>query len=107
MESSQTFNCTVEVFISGIGFITASAVWRRDRVVITDSTPRHTLLRTQQGFGSVVTGLMVDNTTLDDNGTVYTCTIDGASDDFISNIILNVVGGRYTSNVYTKCLVRM
>ena len=105
--SSQTFNCTVEVSISGIGFITISAVWRRDGVNITDSTPRHTLLRTQHGNGAIVTGLMVDNTMMGDNGVVYTCTADGAPDDFTSNVTLNVVGGMYTSNVYTKCLVHM
>ena len=98
--SSQTFNCTVEVFINGIGFAIASSVWTRDGVVITESTPRYTLLRTQHGLGPVVTGLMVDNTTLDDNGAVYTCTSDGAPDDFTSNVTLNVVGGMYISNVY-------
>ena len=96
VRSSQTFNCTVEVYInSGIGFIIVDTVWTRDGVIITDSSPRHTLLRTQYGQRQVVTGLMVNDTTLDDDGAVYSCTIDGAPDDFISNVTLNVVGGMY------------
>ena len=95
IQNSVIFNCTAEAFITGIGFIVISAIWSRDGVVITDSTPRHTLLRTQHGFGPVVTGVMVDNTTLDDNGIVYTCTSDGAPDDFTTNVTLNVVAGTY------------
>ena len=107
--SSQTFNCTIEVFISRVGFITTSAVWRRDGMNITDSTPRHPLLRTQHGNGNgaIVTGLMVDNTIMDDNGVVYTCTGDGAPDNFTSNVTLNVMEGMYTSYVYTKYLVHI
>ena len=102
--SSVTFNCTAEAFISsGVGFVIASAVWVRDGVIITDSTPRHTLLRTQHGYRPVVTGLTVDNTTLNDNGAVYTCTSDSAPDDFTSNVTLNVVGGMCTSNVCVYC----
>ena len=94
--SIQTFNCTVEVFISAdVGFTRVSAIWSRNGSIITDSTPRHTLLRTQDGQRQVITGLMVNDTTLDDDGTVYTCTSDGASDDFTSTVILNV-GGMYT-----------
>ena len=36
---------------------------------------------------------MVDNTTLDDDGIVYTCTGNGAPDNFTSNVTLSVVGG--------------
>ena len=101
MGSSQTFNCTTEVFISnGIGFAISSAIWSRNGSIITDSTPRHTLLRTQHGLQPVVTGLMVDDTTLDDNGTVYSCTTSGAPDDFISNVTLNVMGGIYILHSY-------
>ena len=82
MGSSQTFNCTIEVYITGgIGYAISDAVWRRNGVVITDSTPRHTLLRTRHGLSPVVAGLMVDNTMMDDNGAVYTCTADAAPDD--------------------------
>ena len=96
--SSQTFNCTVEAFIEGIGFVITSAIWSRNGVIITDSTPHHTLLRTQHGLQPVVTGLMVDDTTLDDDGTVYSCTGSGAPDDFTTNVTLNVVGGTYVHN---------
>ena len=99
--SSQTFNCTVEVFISEVGFVIANAVWTRDGVIITDSTPHHTLLRTQHGLQPVVTGLIVDNVTLDDNNTVYSCTTDGAPDEFISNVTLNVLRSKYTSYVHS------
>ena len=106
MGSNQTFSCTVEVYInSGIGSIIVDATWRRNGDIINDSTPRHTLLRIQYGLRPVVTGLMVNDTTLDDNGTVYSCTTDGAPDDFISNVTLNVVGGMYIYNYDTKPLV--
>ena len=89
----MTFNCTIQAYIDEFGFIIPNAEWRRDRVVITDSTPRHTLLRTQHEGRQSVTGVMVDNTTLDDSGIVYTCTTAGASDNFTSNVTLSVVGG--------------
>ena len=95
MGSSQIFNCTVEVFITTIGYAITGAVWSRNGSIITDSTPRHTLIRTQHGLQPVVTGLMVDDTTLDDNGTVYSCIADGAPDNFTTNVTLNVVGGMY------------
>ena len=100
--SSQTFNCTVEVFISGgVGFVITNSIWRRDGVIITDSTPHHTLLRTQHGLQPVVTGLIVDNVTLDDNNTVYSCTTDGALDhEFNSSVTLNVLRSKYTSYVH-------
>ena len=90
--SSQTFNCTVEVFITTIGYAITGAVWSRNGSIITDNTPRHTLIRTQHGLQPVVTGLMVDDTTLDDDGTVYSCTGSGAPDNFTSNVTLNVEG---------------
>ena len=105
--SSVIFNCTVEVVISDTNVL-VSAQWRRDGVVITDSTPRHTLIRTQPGNTPVVTGVMVDSTTLDDNGIAYTCTADGAPDDFTSNVTLNVTGGvsiaTYVCTVYIHIL---
>ena len=104
--SSQTFNCIVKVFISGgIGFAISGTIWSRDGDIVNDSTPHHALLRTHNGYGLVVTGLLVDNTTLDDDGTVYSCTTYGAPDDFISNVTLNVVGGMYIHNYDTKPLV--
>ena len=96
--SNVTFNCTVKAYIKGFGFIIPDTIWRRNGVVINDSTPRHTLLRTQHGSNPepVVTGVMVDNTTMNDNGIVYTCTSNGASDNFTSNVTLSgVVGGMY------------
>ena len=89
--NSVIFNCTVEFVVSETN-ITVHAQWRRDGVVITDSTPGHTLIRTQPGFSPVVTGVMVDNTTLSDNGIIYTCTADDAPDNFTSNVTLNVTG---------------
>ena len=100
MGSSQTFNCTVEAFIEGVGFIIISAVWSRNGSIITDSTPHHTLLRTQHGLQPVVTGLMVDDTTLGDNGAVYSCTTNGAPDNFTSNVTLIVEGGMYILHSY-------
>ena len=91
--NSVSFNCTIETFLEGFGSIIPDGVWRRDEVVITDSTPCHTLLRTQHEGRQVVTGVMVDNTVLDDNGIVYTCTTSGAPDNFTSNVTLSVVGG--------------
>ena len=99
--SSVTFNCTIQAYIDGVGYIIPNAEWRRDGVYITDSTPRHTLLRTQHERGQVVTGVMVDNATLDDNGIVYTCTANGAPDDFTSNVTLSVVGGMLHYIAYT------
>ena len=95
MGSIQTFNCTVEAFIEGVGFVISSTIWSRNGSIITDSTPHHTLLQTQHGLQPIVTGLMVDNTILDDDGTVYSCTVNGAPDDFTTNVTLNVVGGMY------------
>ena len=92
---SQTFNCSIEVFIETIGYVIPDALWIRDGDIITDSTPHHTLLRTNIGQRPTVTALMVDNTSLADNGTVYTCTANGAPADFTSNVTLNVVGGMY------------
>ena len=103
--SSQIFNCTIEVFLTTVGYAISGAVWSRNGSVITDSTPRHTLLRTQHGLHPVVTGLLVDNTILDDDGAMYSCTADGAPDNFISNVTLNVVGGMYIYNYDNKPLV--
>ena len=99
--SSQTFNCTIELFInSGVGFIIPDAVWSRNGSIITDSTPLHTLIRTEHEQRLVVTGLMVDSTTVEHNGAVYTCTTDGAPDNFTTNVILNVVRGMYILHSY-------
>ena len=90
VRSSAVFNCTIEVFVTnGVGFVIVDAQWSRNGVIITDSTPGHTLLRT----GGRVTGLMVDSASLDDNGTVYSCTTDGSPADFTTSAVLNVVGG--------------
>ena len=105
--SSVTFNCTVEIVIDNIVSVLVNAQWRRDGVVITNSTPGHTLIRTQPRGTPLVTGVMVDNTTLDDNGIVYTCTVDGAPDNFTSNVTLNVTGGMlirtYVCNTWLQC----
>ena len=51
---------------------------------------------------------MIDNTTLNDNGTVYTCTAVDAPDNFTSNVTLNVTGGvsiaTYVCTVYVYIL---
>ena len=80
---SATFNC---VFITNS--IIGNVVWRKDGIVITDSTPGYTLTKTQSS-STVVTDLVVHNTTLGDDGT-YTCSDAGAT---ICKIVLNVVGG--------------
>ena len=91
---SQTFNCTIESFIETFGYTIPDAIWSRNGSVIDDSTLHHTLLRTNIRGRPTVTGLMVDSTTLDDNGAVYTCTSNGAPADFASNVTLNVVRGK-------------
>ena len=102
--SSVIFNCTVQVVVAGANVI-IDAQWRRDGVIITDSTPGHTVIRTQPGTSPVVTAVMVDNTTLRDNGIVYTCTTDGAPDNFTSNVILNVTGGTYVIAIASVILM--
>ena len=47
---------------------------------------------------------MVDNSTLDDDGTVYTCTSEGAPEDFVSITILNVTRSTYMCVVCTFCM---
>ena len=92
--SSVTFNCTIRTFLSdglNINMYTPNAVWKRNGVMVDTSTLDHTLLPTERG--SRITGLMVTNTTLDDNGTVYTCTATGAPDNFTSSVVLNIAGG--------------
>ena len=89
--SSVIFNCTVGFVVSGTN-VTVNAQWRRDGVVITDSTPGHTLIRTQHGDSPRITAVMVDSTTLSDNGIIYTCTADDTPDNFTSNVTLNVTG---------------
>ena len=71
--------------------IALSAKWIRDNDVINRSTPRHTLLETTDEYGMLVTGLRVDNTTLNDNGAVYTCIANVTTN---SSVILNVTGGK-------------
>ena len=92
------FNCTIAVVNTNV---IVDSLWRRNGAIITDTTPGYTLLHT--GEPSQITGLMVDNTTLDDDGTVYTCTSEGAPNDFISTAILNVTGGIYLYVIY-KCV---
>ena len=104
--SSVIFNCTVEVVVNGVNIL-INAQWRRDGVVITDSTPVHTLIRTQPGTSPIVTAVMVDNTTLSDNGIVYTCTADNAPDNFTSNVILNVTGGTYVIAIAMYCIIKI
>ena len=102
--SSAIFNCTIAMFNhSGIGYAVVDSLWRRNGVIITDTTPGHTLLYT--GESSQITGLMVDNATLDDDGTVYTCTREGSPNDFISTAILNVTGGMYFMYSLIMCAV--
>ena len=96
---SAIFNCTVAVFNPHVGYVVVDSLWRRNGVIITDTTPGHTLLHT--GEPSQITGLMVDNTTLDDDGTVYTCTSEGAPNDFVSTAILNVTEG---IDIVYKCV---
>jgi len=92
IRSNVTLNCTVRVNSTGVTRI-GNAEWRRNGVIITDSSSGHTLLRTEPESTPVITGLTVDSTILDDDGTVYTCTAENAPVDFISTITLNVAGG--------------
>jgi len=94
MGNSAEFNCSVQtLFDSGVGYVKRDAVWSRNGTIITDDTPGHTLLRT--GNPPIVTGLMVDNTSVDDDGTVYNCTVAGAPANFTSSAVLNVSGSNY------------
>ena len=96
MGTSATLNCTVQITPTGVP-ITVNARWRRNNAVINSSTPHHTLLETISESGELkITGLRVDDTTLDDDGAVYTCTADGAPGNFNSSVMLNVTGGKYT-----------
>ena len=104
--SSVIFNCTIEIFVAGTN-VSVNAVWRRDGDVITDSTPRHTLIQTQPGNAPIVTGLMVDNTTLNDSGIIYTCTADGVPANFTSNVTLNVTGGTYVRHLHISMYIRI
>ena len=71
---------------------------------ITNCTPRHTLIPTQHG---VVTGLMVDNTTMDDDGTVYTCIPDDKDNkNLTSNVILNITAGSYIRTYINTCVMK-
>ena len=73
--------------MNGVGNIIVDAVWSQDRPI-----PDHyTLLHS--GNPPRVTGLMVNRTSFGDNGTTYTCTADGAPDDFVTTVTLNIVGG--------------
>jgi len=71
-----------------------NVVWRKDGIVITDSTPGYTLIQTQSS-STLVTGVVVHNTTLDDDGAAYTCSAATDTMQFYSLIVLNVVGGMY------------
>ena len=93
--TSTKLNCTVQIIPGGVP-ITVDAEWRRNNVVINNNTPRHTLLETTSEGGTLITtGLRVDDTKLNDNGAVYTCTTNGAPDNFNTSVILNVTGGKY------------
>ena len=107
MGSSVIFNCTVEIVVAETNVL-VDAQWRRDGVVITNgSTPRHTLIQTQPRGTPIVTGVMVDNTTLNDNGIVYTCTAVGAPDNFTSDVTLNVTGGTYVRHLHISMYVHI
>ena len=91
MGTSAKLNCTVQVTAGRVN-IPFDAEWIRDNDVINSSTPRHTLLKTTDENGTqIVTGLRVDNTTLNDNGAVYTCIANVTTN---SSVILNVTGGK-------------
>ena len=95
MGTSAIFNCTVQIISGGVP-ITVNAEWRRNNTVINSSTPRHTLLKTTSESRTLITtGLRVDNTTLNDNDAVYTCTTNGAPGNFNTSVILSVTGGKY------------
>jgi len=86
--SSATFSCELT---SGT---TSEIVWRKDGIVITDSTPGYTLIQTQSS-STLVTDLVVHNTTLGDDGAVYTCFAATTAMKFSSTWVLNIVGGMY------------
>jgi len=81
------FNCTVQVYVNGVGNIIVDAVWGQDRPI----PDQYTLLHS--GNSPRVTGLMVNRTSLGDNGTTYPFTTDGVLDDFVTMVTLNIVGG--------------
>jgi len=85
-------NCTIQLFAAGLNF-TVNAEWIRNGVVITDRTPRHVLLRTQTEDGLVITGLMINSTTVSDDKAVYTCSAPDNS--AITTVVLNVTKGTY------------
>jgi len=70
--------------------VIGNVVWRKDGIVITDSTPGYTIIQNPSS-STLVTVLLVHNTTLGDDGT-YTCSAAMAT---ICKMEFNVVGGMY------------
>ena len=96
MGNDVTFICTFRVLLSdGPGYVIPNALWRRNGVIVDTSTPGHTLLPTE--CGSIITGLMVTNTTLDGNSTG--CTKD-TPDNFTSSVVLKSAGGIIHTAIY-------
>ena len=111
--SDAIFTCIVQFSVDNT---IVSARWMRNGTNITNCspgtnitncTPRHNLIRTQHGGIPVVTGLMVDNTTMDDDGTVYTCIPDDKDNmNLTSNVILNITTGSYICTYINTCAMK-
>ena len=66
----------------------------RNGINISNSTPGYTYITEHNNASQqVVTGLMVDNTTVGDNGTMFTCSPNDANHmNLTSTAILNITG---------------
>ena len=99
------------IFTCRIKFIgdanrTVNARWRRNGINVTitninctnrDLTPCHTFIyERNEANQSVVTGLIVNDTTVDDDGAVYTCSPNASNDmNLTSTVMLNITTGTY------------
>ena len=109
VENNTIFNYTTEAFItSEPGVVILDAVWKKDGANLTNSTTCHTLVQLYCGLGLVVTGFMVDNTTMWDNSTLCTCTVGDITNNFTStNVLLNIVGGEHVYLLYMmECIFK-
>ena len=87
IDNNIAFNCAINVFIIiGLKSVIIDALWRRNHsIVLNDSNPYHNLLQTCYELKLEVIDLEVHNITMDDDGVVYACNVDGAP-DFTINI---------------------
>ena len=82
-----TLRCEVLLTVNNVSVL-RDALIRRDGEPIETNTPNHMLLR-DDGFDII--GVVISNITLNDE-VEYTCDGNGAPNDFLSSLTLNVTG---------------